>query len=1539
MSDLALSIRITGDAKGLKAEVVGAEGDLKGLASAAGRTGSSLDGMAKDADRAAHGTRQAAADSRDFAQALRVLPTLIAAIGLGKLATDLVSTNAQFQSLSASLKTSLGGSAEAARAAMAEIEKFAANTPYQLDQAVRAFIKLKNMGLDPSMEALRSYGNTAASMSKGLMDMIEAVADAATGEFERLKEFGIRASSEGNKVAFTFQGVTTVVGKNAKEIETYLRRIGEVQFAGAMAEQMNILGGAWSNLQDTLDKFYRTVGEGGLNDALMETVRAFEANIGSSQDFARALGADLGEAVRGTASALQFLVEHADAAKVALGGLIGMQVASWLHGIAGAVATLTASMLANPLFAAAAAIAAGIGLVSAALVVYREDLQRLIGGHREASQAVLDHQARMRELAGLTSESTGLSREAAQAKLQEAIAVREATKAKFQEAQAEIERKRAALLSSRGSPTGEAAQGLLEAQRQRGAIGAEIQQLDQAIAALQQRLVSLGTTAAGRSGAGGGAGGGAGVDKLREALERLKGQLDPVHAATAEYQTSIKTLDDALAAHLLTQKQHQALLVVLGKAHQDELDGIRSKSDVLGRHVDEVERANAELRLTLNGQEDLIPLLRAEADLRDELGRELLPEERARLREVYDEQQRLNQSIRDRRKAEDEAKQAAQESARAWERMVDQAADYGAERIADQFFSRTRQGWKELLGGMAEDFVRALIHMAAQAALRPVIVTVGQALGLAPAGAGGGMAGLPGQTYGSSPNDFIKYGSLLQSGGGSSMLYGVGEWIATSQVGQTLGMSASGAAGGFFGGSVGGLPSYAVPSYEAAAALGPGMAGSAPATMTGAGSAFAQGLSYSPWGILGGLGAKLLGFNGSGNMLLDFGLQTAGAVGGAALGAAAGAGGTIAGLQAGSVLGPIGAIAGAFLGTMLGGLVADEDIPWAASVKQVRGGQARTTYQDSLDGADASKLSGALDQFMQAASGLAQLTGTALADYQVRLVSGRGQDMFDVRTLQDEEMYRAWTLTPSSATKALRAMIIGGSYEGLNADAVRAAKLYTGTDAEALGSRVAFGQQFRAATATMMGRDQDPVVVLRQQVEAKVAEIDGFLTQTAEAFGATSWQMDRASMAVREMVESMAGLNPAAAALSGGEAAVKAVNDNFAAWTPLFQQVGISAKRAAAAHKQALDDLRAGWTATIQDAITAITDPAALAVRQWEQARAAALRDAKAVGADAGAVKRLYDLQWGQLSGRDAADAALRERALARLGDAARLRDLAGAQWGGRMAAMLSGAEAGADPWKAYSAAMDELRRQLGAGTVSVMRYQELVGLLTDTYDRAAEAAAAARQEEQALAAARKAQAADLKAWLSGQLLGATSTLSPQERLDEARQQFAGLLGQARRDGGADTGALAAAADRLLEIAAPLMGSTTAYATLVDWTRGQMKSLGKALKLPGFAEGGLHIGGARLVGERGPEIEVTGPARYWSFEQTRTMLGGAGGGDGAVAAAVERLAGRVERLGQRLERAEAAGAGAVVAEVAALRDELRRQGGEIRRLADVVVAA
>ena len=177
----------------------------------------------------------------------------------------------QFDRLNAGLITATGSSEKAA-VAFSALQEFAAKTPYSLDQAVEGFSKLVNLGLTPSEKALTSYGNTAAAMGKDLNQMIEAVADAATGEFERLKEFGITSSQQGDKVSLTFRGVTTTIGKSAKEIEGYLMNLGLVDFAGAMDERAKTLDGQISNLGDTWDQTFRLINEKGLGDLMRDAV-------------------------------------------------------------------------------------------------------------------------------------------------------------------------------------------------------------------------------------------------------------------------------------------------------------------------------------------------------------------------------------------------------------------------------------------------------------------------------------------------------------------------------------------------------------------------------------------------------------------------------------------------------------------------------------------------------------------------------------------------------------------------------------------------------------------------------------------------------------------------------------------------------------------------------------------------------------------------------------------------------------------------------------------------------------------------------------------------------------------------------------------------------------------------------------------------------------------------------------------------------------------------------------------------------------------
>ena len=184
----------------------------------------------------------------------------------------LLGSTVEIQNYRAQLKTATG-SIENAGVAFEALEDFASTTPFALEQSLEAFIKLTNLGLTPSERALKSFGNTASATNKSLVEVVDAVAAASVGEFEQLKKLGIVVRTEGERIKFTFRGVTTEVGKNAAEIEEFLTKIGENEFGGAMADQMATVGGQLSNLSDLWNQLFRTISELGVGNIIGSTVQ------------------------------------------------------------------------------------------------------------------------------------------------------------------------------------------------------------------------------------------------------------------------------------------------------------------------------------------------------------------------------------------------------------------------------------------------------------------------------------------------------------------------------------------------------------------------------------------------------------------------------------------------------------------------------------------------------------------------------------------------------------------------------------------------------------------------------------------------------------------------------------------------------------------------------------------------------------------------------------------------------------------------------------------------------------------------------------------------------------------------------------------------------------------------------------------------------------------------------------------------------------------------------------------------------------------
>ncbi|MDH4229958.1 MAG: tape measure protein [Nitrospirota bacterium] len=224
----------------------------------------------------------------------------LAGLGLGAGAVGwaikrhLIDVAAEFEKFGVILETT-EGSADKAKKSLDWVSNFAAKTPYELGEVMNAFVMLRTYGLDPTNGLLRTLGDTSAAMGKPLTQAVEAIADAITGENERLKEFGIRARVSGNRVAYEY----TVAGKQVRKmadinsramIESTLSAIWNEKFGGAMLKMSGTWGGLMSNLADQWTRFRLLIMQSGAFDWLkirLSTLLATIDRMASNGDLQR----------------------------------------------------------------------------------------------------------------------------------------------------------------------------------------------------------------------------------------------------------------------------------------------------------------------------------------------------------------------------------------------------------------------------------------------------------------------------------------------------------------------------------------------------------------------------------------------------------------------------------------------------------------------------------------------------------------------------------------------------------------------------------------------------------------------------------------------------------------------------------------------------------------------------------------------------------------------------------------------------------------------------------------------------------------------------------------------------------------------------------------------------------------------------------------------------------------------------------------------------------------------------------------------------
>ncbi|MEH7114512.1 hypothetical protein V7124_19425 [Neobacillus niacini] len=203
--------------------------------------------------------------------------------GIGKIATGVMGGLALFETIKGGLQgaytatiganasmeqyantlTIVQGSAEKAAETIQWVKDFAAATPFEIPELVEATTALESYGLK-AQDVLGTTGDMASAMGKPLMQAVEAVADAQTGELERLKEFGItkkmlveQAAKMGKDEIVNASGqITDMEGLNEA-----LFALMEERYGGAMEIQSTSFNGLISNATDSMGQMAMVLSE------------------------------------------------------------------------------------------------------------------------------------------------------------------------------------------------------------------------------------------------------------------------------------------------------------------------------------------------------------------------------------------------------------------------------------------------------------------------------------------------------------------------------------------------------------------------------------------------------------------------------------------------------------------------------------------------------------------------------------------------------------------------------------------------------------------------------------------------------------------------------------------------------------------------------------------------------------------------------------------------------------------------------------------------------------------------------------------------------------------------------------------------------------------------------------------------------------------------------------------------------------------------------------------------------------------------------
>lgn len=285
-----------------------------------------LDKMTDSSERSERATGKLAAMSGKLMAALAAVAA-VAASASGAF-NKIVEVTDEAEKAQARLRAAGIETEAQVRAVFDVLEEMSSKPPFGLEETTDAFVKLVNQGLDPSAKALQAYADLAVGSKSSLEGTVDAIAQAANGQFRSLKQFGVTATAEMDGLVVSFRGNSEKIKGDAASIEQYMQKLSATNFAGAAAAQAETLSGKLYQLSDTWDDVWRAVSNSGVGqiikdgvDMATKALAELEAMIlsGQLESYLSAIGDKFTPFVEAATTAVNFVVDMWNKGMGALG--------------------------------------------------------------------------------------------------------------------------------------------------------------------------------------------------------------------------------------------------------------------------------------------------------------------------------------------------------------------------------------------------------------------------------------------------------------------------------------------------------------------------------------------------------------------------------------------------------------------------------------------------------------------------------------------------------------------------------------------------------------------------------------------------------------------------------------------------------------------------------------------------------------------------------------------------------------------------------------------------------------------------------------------------------------------------------------------------------------------------------------------------------------------------------------------------------------------------------------------------------------------